>query len=106
MSNNQPLDEMGEEQLRQEVRRLRSELEAAESGYSRRSVLAAAAGLAGAGAAGLYSVGIASAAPSGTFPASGDDPLLKIRADRVRLVPRTSDPSGPDDGVMWYRGDL
>ena len=65
--------------------------------------LLAASGLAAAGAAGYLS-GRASAqsSPSGTFPASGSDPLLKIRADRIRLVPRSSDPSSPDDGELWY----
>lgn len=89
------------------IRRIESlEAQLADGGYSRRSVIAAAAGVAAAGAAGVYSTEIAAAAPSGTFPASGDDPLLKIRADRVRLVGRSSDPSNPDDGTMWYRGDL
>ena len=70
--------------------------------FGRRRLLAAS-GLAAAGAAGYLS-GRASAqsSPSGTFPASGSDPLLKIRADRVRLVPRSSDPSNPDDGELWY----
>lgn len=60
---------------------------------------------AGLGASG-YFVGSAEAAPSGTFPQSTDDPLLKIRADRVRFVGRTSDPSSPNDGTVWYRSDL
>jgi len=72
-----------------------------ESEYRRREVLAAAAGMATVGAAG-YPTGRASAAPSGTFPVGSDPPLLKLRADRVRLVPRSSDPSNPDDGEMWY----
>lgn len=72
---------------------------------SRRSVLASMAGIAAAGAAGYYATGSASADPSGVFPESGDDPLLKIRADRVRLVPRTSDPT-TDNGTLWYRGDI
>lgn len=65
--------------------------------------LLVASGLAAAGAAGYLS-GRASAqsSPSGTFPASGSDPLLKIRADRIRLVPRSSDPNSPDDGELWY----
>jgi len=73
----------------------------------RRRVLTTAAAIAGAGAVGVY-VGseTAAAAPTGTFPESADDPLLKIRGDRVRLVGRTSDPSSPTDGTMWYRGDL
>jgi hypothetical protein len=69
---------------------------------TRRALLAATAA-AGLGASGFFA-GRASAAPTGTFPATGDDPLLKLRADRLRLVPRTSDPSSPDDGTLWYNG--
>lgn len=68
-----------------------------------RRALLTAIGIAGAGAAG-HLTGRASAAPTGTWPAAGDDPLLKLRADRLRLVPRTSDPSSPDDGTLWYYG--
>ncbi len=71
---------------------------------SRRRMLASAAGLGLAGAAGISLSGSATADPSGEFPVPSDDPLLKIRADRVRLVGRTSDPSSPDDGTMWYPG--
>lgn len=74
--------------------------------HTRREIIGKAVGIAAAGALGIYTTGNVSAAPSGTFPVDTDDPLLKIRADRVRLVPRTTDPSTPDDGTMWYRGDL
>lgn len=73
---------------------------------TRRKILASAAGIAAAGAWGVYATGTADAAPSGTFPVSTDDALLKIRADRVRLIGRTSDPTDPDDGTLWYRSDL
>jgi hypothetical protein len=69
---------------------------------TRRALMGAVAA-AGLGASGFFA-GRASAAPTGTFPATGDDPLLKLRADRLRLVPRTSDPSSPDDGTLWYNG--
>lgn len=95
------LEEMDKAQLRDEVRRLQGELQAERSGVSRRSVLTTAAAIAGAGALGVYGAGTVSAAPSGTFPASTDDPLLKIRADRIRFVPRTSDPTSPTGGTMW-----
>jgi len=73
---------------------------------TRRKSIASAAGLTAAGAAGfIFASGSATADPSGTFPVPSDDPLLKIRADRVRLVPRTSDPSSPDDGTEWYNED-
>lgn len=93
------------EELLQRIATL--EREAAESsGLSRRSLLGKAAVMAGVGALGVYGARTASAAPTGTFPASSDDALLKIRADRVRLVGRTSDPSSPTDGTVWYRSDL
>lgn len=50
--------------------------------------------------------GSAAAAPAGTLPTTSDDPLLKIRADRMVLVPRTSDVSSPSDGTLTYRSDL
>ena len=80
-----------------------SEQQLTESEYRRREVLAAAAGMATVGAAG-YMTGRASAqsSPTGTFPVSSDPALLKLRADRLRLVPRSSDPSSPDNGTMWY----
>lgn len=78
-----------------------------DSRYSRRSILAAAAGAAAAGAAGMYgATETVSAAPSGTFPVSSDPALLKLRADRLRLVGRSTDPSSPDNGTLWYRSDL
>lgn len=73
---------------------------------TRRNFLAKAAGIAAAGAAGIYATGTATAQPSGEFPASTEDPLRIVYADRHRWYPRTSDPSAPDDGVSWYRGDL
>lgn len=70
-----------------------------EASTTRRALLAATAA-AGVGASGVFA-GRVSAAPTGTFPATTDDPLLKIRADRIRFIPRTSDPSSPDGGTMW-----
>jgi len=104
--NDTNYDNLSREELIERIETLETELLEADSGYSRRSVISAAATLAGLGALGVYETGVVSAAPSGTFPAPTDDPLLKIRADRVRLVGRTSDPSSPTDGTMWYRGDL
>jgi hypothetical protein len=68
-----------------------------------RRALLTAIGIAGAGASGHFT-GRASAAPTGTWPEATDDPLLKLRTDRLRLVPRSSDPSSPDDGTVWYNG--
>lgn len=98
----EPPEQMTREELIERVEGLEAQQA---SGQTRRRLLATAAGVAGAGALGAYS-GLASGQPSGTFPASTDDPLLKIRADRIRLIGRTSDPSGPDDGELWYRSDL
>jgi hypothetical protein len=104
--NTTDYDDLSREELIERVETLEEELSEAQSGYSRRSVISAAAALAGVGALGVYETGVVSAAPSGTFPEASEDPLLKIRADRVRLVGRTSDPLSPTNGTMWYRGDL
>ena len=47
-----------------------------------------------------------SADPDGTFPAPTDDPLLRLRAERLALHGRQTDPTNPDDGTIWYRDDL
>lgn len=63
-------------------------------------------------AAALGSVGLVSAAsrveavPSGTLPDPSVAPLKRVRADRVRHIPRTSDPTDPPNGLVWVRGDL
>jgi len=69
---------------------------------SRRDIIrgTATVGTVGVLAATLAS-GSATAAPAGTFPKPADDPLLKIRADRIRFIPRSSDPSSPDGGTFW-----
>ena len=72
---------------------------------TRRQLIRGAA-VAGAGAISLTAATGSAAAQSGTLPVSSDDPLLKIRADRMVLVPRTSDVSSPADGTTWYRSDL
>lgn len=97
---------LSRDELIDRIETLETRLAEATGGRSRRSVLAAAAGLAAAGAVGAAASETATAAPTGTFPAAGDDPLLKLRADRIRLVPRSSAPASPDDGTIWYRGDL
>jgi len=70
--------------------------------------LARAAGVAGAGAiTATAATGTVSANPQGVIQAtSSGDPLLKIRADRLVLVPRTSPVSNPSDGTLTFRGDL
>jgi len=73
---------------------------------TRRQLIRGAA-VAGAGAISLTAATEPVAAdPAGTLPAPSDDPLLKIRADRIVLVPRTSDVSSPSDGTLTYRSDL
>ena len=72
---------------------------------TRRQLLRASA-VAGAGAISLSAATGSASAQSGTLPVSSDDPLLKIRADRMVLVPRTSDVSSPSDGTLTYRSDL
>lgn len=73
-----------------------------EPSLGRRRMLAATA-TAAVGAAG-FMTGRASADPSGVYPIATEDPLLKVRADRIVLVERSSDPSSPSDGEMWYNG--
>lgn len=106
MFDNTNLNKLDKTDLIKRIETLEAELAAKDSGYTRRSVIAAAAGIAGAGAMGVYATGTASAAPSGTFPDSGDDPLAKIRADRIRYIARTSQPSAPASGrVLTYVDD-
>lgn len=75
-----------------------------QSGSTRRRVLAGMAGVAAAGAMGLTAFsGSAAAAPSGTFPIESDDPLLKTRVDRVRLISQSGEPEAPSSGrVVIY----
>lgn len=70
-----------------------------EASTTRRALMAA---VVAAGAGASFTAGRVSAAPTGTFPQAADDPLLKLRADRLRLVPRSTDPSSPDNGTLWY----
>lgn len=69
-----------------------------------RRALLAAIGIAGAGAAG-YGVGNAEAAASGEV-GTPTNPYLRAYVDRMVWIGRTSDPSSPDDGTVWYRSDL
>jgi hypothetical protein len=72
---------------------------------TRRQLLRASA-IAGAGAISLSSATGSAAAQTGVVEGtSAGDPLLKIRADRMVLVPRTSDVSSPADGTLTYRSD-
>jgi hypothetical protein len=67
---------------------------------TRRGVLAAImAG--GAYALGWASNAVAAATPAGDV-ASASDPAEYVYTDKVNFNPRTSDPSSPDDGTMWY----
>lgn len=73
---------------------------------TRRQLIRGAA-VAGAGAISLTAGAGSAAAQTGVVEStSAGDPLLKIRADRMVLVPRTSDVSSPSDGTLTYRSDL
>lgn len=70
---------------------------------TRRNVLV---GLAGLGAAGVFGAGRASAQAS----ASGEvgtpsNPYLRAYIDTVNFTARTTDPSSPADGTLWYNQD-
>lgn len=71
---------------------------------SRRAYLT---GVAGLGAAGVFAAGRASAqtAPEGTV-GTPTNPYLVAYIDRMNFSARTTDPSSPDDGELWYRSDL
>lgn len=71
---------------------------------TRRNLLVSVAGL---GAAGLFGAGRASAqsTPSGEIGTSSN-PYLRAYVNRKVFEARTSDPSSPEDGTQWYRGDL
>lgn len=93
------------ESVKAENERLRTKLEEDENqdanGISRRKVLARGAGIAAAGAMGIYaSTGSVAADPQGTIPVSTSDPFLKIRADRTHYYTRTSEPATPPSGVV------
>lgn len=73
---------------------------------TRRQVLAAATGAAAAGAAG-YVTGTETGSAQSASGQVGTltDPYLRVNVDRLVLVPRTSDPSSPEDGSAWYNED-
>lgn len=94
------------EVLESELAELKAEYQRLQRKAGRRS-LARAAAIAGAGAISLSAVTAQSVeAQSGSIPASGSAALETTRADRLRLVPRSSAVSSPDDGVVTYRSDL
>lgn len=85
-----------------------AEEQASENVIDRRQFMAAGAGaVLGSGMIG-YAAGEAEAdsatAPSGTV-GSASDPFERIYADRLVFVERTSDPSSPADGTIWYNSD-
>ena len=85
-----------------------TELEAQQQRISttRRGAIAALGAAGAAGLLGVNAVRDVEAAPSGTFPAEIYEALETTRADRVQLIPRSSDPTDIADGGLWYRGDV
>lgn len=101
-----PVDDLTEEELRDEVQRLRGELKSERSEISRRRVIRSGAAIAALGALGIYGVGSAAADPQGVYPVESADPFKKIRADRIRYISRSSQPSAPSSGrVISYVDD-
>lgn len=94
-----PVDELSEEELRDEVRRLRSELADKQSGIHRRTFVRG--GLTLGGLATLLYASDPVAAASGTYPAPSEPPFEKLRAERFRYDTVTSDPSSPAGGDTW-----
>lgn len=72
--------------------------------HTRRAILAGAAGIASIGATGLLTQA-AAADPAGQVGTSAD-PYQHIYMDTASFVGRTTDPSSPADGTIWYRSDL
>jgi hypothetical protein len=99
-------DEMDEAQLRKEVKRLRGELQDERSVVSRRRLLRTG-GLTVTGiAALLFASDPVAADPQGVYPIESADPFRKIRADRIRYISRTSQPTAPSSGrVLSYVDD-
>lgn len=97
-------DNTDNSEMNSESERNRGE-NAKQQSTSRRALLASAVGVAAAGASGYWS-GIASgqSAPSGTIGA--DEPYERAYINRQVFIGRTSDPSSPPNGTMWYREDL
>lgn len=80
-----------------------SESASGEQEMSRRAVLATAVGIAGAGAAG-HLTGRAAAddgSASGTI-GTASNPAMRVYVDTYHFHERTSDPSSPSDGTIWY----
>ena len=94
------------EELEAENEQLRKQ---SQPSTTRRRLIRGAA-IAGAGTVSLAAAaGTAAAAPSGTYPVESDDPLFKLRLDRLRYIERTSTPSSPGSGrvISYIRdGDL
>jgi len=108
--NTNPLDDLSEAELRTRVHQLQRELDQARSSGARqlrrRTVIRGGVVAATLGALGIYGVGSAAADPQGVYPVESDDPFEKIRADRIRYVSRTSQPSAPSSGrVISYVDD-
>lgn len=98
-------DEMTEAELRDEVRRLRGELKASKNGVSRRTFVRGSVGAAGLAAL-LFASDPVAADPQGVYPVESTDPFRKIRADRIRYIARSSQPSSPSSGrVISYVDD-
>lgn len=105
MTDPTDLSTMTEEQLRDEVRRLRGELKAAKNGVSRRTVVRGGLTVTGLAAL-LFASDPVAAAPQGVYPIESADPFRKIRADRIRYISRTSQPTAPSSGrVISYVDD-
>jgi len=104
MADESAADDERIEQLTERIAELEAENERLRaSQQTRRRLLRG--GLA-AGALSLFA-GVSSAnTPEGEVSGTPTDPLLAIETDRIRLEPRTSDLSDPDDGTITYRSDL
>lgn len=78
-----------------------TENDSGEATISRRTMLTGAFGLAAAGSAGFFVGQVQAADPAGEVGTS-TNPYLRAYVDRMVFTPRSSDPSSPADGTLWY----
>lgn len=95
-------DEQGMESLHRDILQLKNELAGEVGEPTRRDfVVGGAALLAGGALVATSGTAAAQATPGGNV-GSASNPALKVYTDVFHFNERTSDPSSPEDGEMWY----
>jgi len=105
MTDQTDINDLTREELIDEVQRLRGQLKTERQGYGRRTFVRGGLTFGGLIAL-LYASDPVAADPEGEYPAPSSDPFRKIRADRIRYISRSSQPSSPGSGrVISYVDD-